>query len=223
MRTLSHEEARRVYDRIGGLQDRQAFYEDVATGELLRHGDFASASSAFEFGFGTGRFAEILLRDHLPPTATYRGIDLSPTMLGLAERRLAAYGDRVSLVQSSGAPPAEEPTASCDRFVSNFVFDLLSEADIAAVVEEAHRMLRPGGLLCLSSLSSGHGAVSRTVIGAWCLLHRLRPALLGGCRPIDLLARLERPRWAIRHRAALSPFGLPSEAVVAERLASATT
>ena len=222
MRTLSHQEARRTYDRIGARQDSQAFYEDVATGELIRHGGFASATAVFEFGCGTGRFARMLLGDHLGPTATYRGVDLSPTMAGLAERRLSEFGDRARVVLTDGGPPESEPPASFDRFVSNFVFDLLSEADIAAVVSEAHRMLRPGGLLCLASLSPGHGLVSGAVIRVWSLLHRLDPRLVAGCRPIELLSFLEEGRWEIRHHRALAPYGLPCEAVVVERLPEAT-
>lgn len=65
MRTLSYSEARRAYDRIGTLQDTQAFYEDETTAELLRHGAFAEARAVFEFGCGTGRFAETLLEEHL--------------------------------------------------------------------------------------------------------------------------------------------------------------
>ena len=56
MRTLSHQEARRTYDRIGARQDTQAFYEDVATREVIRHGDFASALAVFEFGCGYRAF-----------------------------------------------------------------------------------------------------------------------------------------------------------------------
>ena len=112
----------------------------------------------------------------------------------------------------------QEARRTYDRFVSNFVFDLLSEADIAAVVSEAHRMLRPGGLLCLASLSPGHGLVSGAVIRVWSLLHRLDPRLVAGCRPIELLPFLEKGRWKVRHHRPLAPFGLPCEAVVAERL-----
>ncbi len=104
--------------------------------------------------------------------------------------------------------------------MSNFVFDLLSEPDIAAVLAEAHRMLRPGGLLCLASLSPGHGGVSRAVIRVWSLLHRLEPRLVAGCRPIELLPFLEAGRWRVRQHLLLAPYGLPSEAVVAERLRS---
>ena len=139
-------------------------------------------------------------------------------MAGLAERRISEFAGRAHVVLTDGDPPAAEPSESFDRFVSNFVFDLLSEADIAAVVSEAHRMLRPGGLLCLASLSPGHGVVSRAVIRVWSMIHRLDPRLVAGCRPIELLAFLGEGRWKVRHQQALAPFGLPSEALVAERL-----
>ena len=63
---LTHDEARRVYDRIGAGQDSQAFYEDRATRLLIRHGAFERARSVLEFGCGTGRFAARLLARHLP-------------------------------------------------------------------------------------------------------------------------------------------------------------
>ena len=66
---LSHDEARLAYDRIGTIQDSQAFYEDRATNLLLRHADFESSEAVFEFGCGTGRFALRLLDDYLPPTS----------------------------------------------------------------------------------------------------------------------------------------------------------
>jgi ubiquinone/menaquinone biosynthesis C-methylase UbiE len=216
-RTLSYEEARRVYDRIGARQDSQAFYEDVATGELIAHGDFEHARSVFEFGCGTGRFAEKLLRERLPPDAAYRAADQSPEMVRLAGARLAAFGERAEAVLSDGTPPRAEPAGSFDRFVSCYVLDLLSESDIDAVLTEAYRMLVPGGLLCACSLSPGHGALSKAVIGVWSLVHRLSPKLVGGCRPIALVPLLDSKDWEIVHQRALAPFGIPSEAVVARR------
>lgn len=219
-RTLTHEEARRVYDRIGARQDSQAFYEDVATGRLLRHGRFDAARSVFEFGCGTGRFARTLLLDHLGPQAIYRGVDVSPTMVRLATARLEEFGERALVRQSDGSAQTGELPACFDRFVSNYVLDLLSEADIAAVVAEAGRILRPGGLLCLSSLSRGRGPASRALIGVWSWIHRLEPRLVGGCRPIDLVPFLEGGAWAVRHHEAVSPLAIPSEVVIAERTAS---
>jgi len=217
VKTLSHQAARRVYDRIGARQDSQAFYEDVATRELIRHGEFDSAEAVFEFGCGTGRFAGRLLADFLPSDASYRGIDLSPTMVALAQERLSAYAPRAVVVLSEGGPPVQEGSASCDRFVSNYVFDLLSEQDIRAVLLEAHRMLRSGGLLCLTGLSTGVGPLSRAVAGVWSRIQALRPGLVGGCRPLDLLPFLAESDWKLRHHAKVVAFGVTSEALVAER------
>ena len=222
-RTLSHQEARRIYNRVGSLQDSQAFYEDVATQDLIRHADFPSAESVFEFGCGTGRFARGLLLNHLSPRTSYRAVDVSPKMVQIAKGKLSEFGSRVEVVLTDGDPPTSEPPACFDRFVSNYVFDLLSDADICAVVAEAYRMLRPGGLLCLSSLSRGHSLLSRAVAGAWSFVHRLDPRFVAGCRPIDLLSYLRSERWKIRHHRAVAPYALPSEAVIAERLPFADT
>ena len=214
---LSHQEARRTYDRIGSLQDSQAFYEDRATGVLLRHADFASATSVFEFGCGTGRFAQRLFTEYLSPTARYRGVDLSPTMVRLARQRLTAYAPRAEVVLTEGTPPVDAPAAAYDRFVSNYVFDLLSEDDIRAVIREAHRMLRPGGLLCLASLSTGVGPASRIVTSLWGWVHALQPAVVGGCRPLDLLPFLPESQWEVRHHAKVVAFAVASEVIVAQR------
>lgn len=217
MGTLSHREARRTYDRIGGWQDTQAFYEDPATARVLRHGDFGSAASVFEFGHGTGRFALRLLEEHLPATARYRGIDVSPKMVRLARRRLAPFAPRAEVALSEGGAPVDQLAEAYDRWLSTYVFDVLSEEDIRAVLREAHRMLRPGGLLCSTVLSSGIGPVSRTVAGAVRWIHARRPALFGGCRPLDLLAFLPESQWHPRHHSKVVAFGVPSEVVVAER------
>jgi|GEM_PF-4110700 len=87
-----------------------------------------------------------------------------------------------------------------------------------AVVGEAHRILEPGGLLCLSSLSTGSGAASRLTARLWSLVHRLSPSLVGGCRPLDIADHLPTKGWKIRHHARVAPFAIPSEVVVAERV-----
>src|SRR5262249_37522516 len=155
---LSHAAARAVYDRIGRWQDTQRFYEDFATADLLAHADLSRARSVLEFGSGTGRFAERLLREHLPPSARYRGIDVSPTMVALARIRLGPWRDRVTVEQTDGSPRIAAPDGAFDRFVSTFVLDLLSVDDIATLVGEAHRILSAEGLLCVAGLTHPRGA-----------------------------------------------------------------
>ncbi len=218
-RTLSREEARAFYDRFGAKQDLQ-FYENRAVEEPLARSAFEKATAVVELGCGTGRLAERLLREHLPLGATYHGFDVSATMVGLARARLGPWSDRARVEQTSGAPFLPRPNESCDRFLSTYVLDLLSEEDIRATLLEAGRLLVPGGLLCLAGLTIGEKGFSRAVCFLWSRVHALRPALVGGCRPIRLLEFLG-GEWRLLHRGAVSSFGVSSEVVVAEARALA--
>lgn len=212
---LSRAQARAFYDRFGAKQDSQGFYEDPATRHLLAHADFGAAERVFEFGCGTGRFAAALLAEHLPATARYTGCDLSATMVGLARDRLRPFGERAAVLHTDGAPALPVADGSTDRFVSNYVVDLLPPAEIAALLREAHRALSASGRLCLASLTHGTTPLSRAVAWAWARAHRLRPSLVGGCRPIELLDFLPADDWEVTHRSVVVAFGVPSEVAVA--------
>ncbi len=218
MKTLSREEARRLYNRLGTLLDSQAFYENRALDLIIQNGEFPAARHVFEFGCGTGRFALRLLSNHLPTDAVYHTVDLSPTMIGITNDRLAAFSARTKVSLSDGSAPVQEPSEFYDRFISTYVLDLLSEQDIAFILREAHRMLEPGGLLCLTSLSTGSGFASRVVARLWSSVHRLSPSIVGGCRPIELAGVLSPSEWRLRYHAHVAPFAIPSEIIVAERL-----
>jgi hypothetical protein len=97
------------------------------------------------------------------------------------------------------------------------VLDLLSKDEIGAVIDEAHRLLRPGGMLSLCSLTEGFTAASRAFIWIWTRVHSFRPSLVGGCRPLELLTFLSKQHWHVRHHARIVHWGVPMEAVVAER------
>ena len=214
---LTRAQARAFYDRFGSKQDGQAFYEDAAVRDLLAHAEFERANAVFEFGCGTGRFAETLLTHHLPAAARYVGCDVSTTMVDLARERLTRFADRADVRLTDGAPRIEAPDAAFDRFVSNYVLDLLAPDDIACVLSEAHRVLTPGGRLCLVSLTHGTTWASRLVSWVWARVHRLRPQLVGGCRPLTLRPFLSDERWRIVHHRVVVAYAIPSEVVVAEK------
>lgn len=206
---------RRIYDRIGSSLDSQAFYEDRALGELVEALEAAQARRVVELGCGTGRLAERLLADVLPEGAEYVGFDLSPKMVEISKRRLSRFGARARVALTDGVSPLPLPVASCDRFVSTYVLDLLEPEHIALVLGDARRLLAHGGRLGVASLTFGRGAGSKALIGVWRGLFRLAPSLVGGCRPIDLRRFVTAPDWTVLHHGFRVAWGVPSEIVVA--------
>lgn len=216
--TLTRTQAKSYYDRFGKKQDAQSFYEDAALDALIAHAAFERSAAVVELGCGTGRFAVRLLSQHLPPAATYLGIDLSQTMIDIATPRLAPYKERAQAVCSDGSLNFQLADHSVDRVVSTYVLDLLPEADIRQVIAEAQRVLVPGGKLCLASLTVGVTFTSRMVATLWSGVFRINAAWVGGCRPLQLAGYLDKNRWAIDYQNVVTQFGVPSEVLVASPL-----
>jgi len=212
--TLTASEAEAYYNRFGKKQDSQGFYEDPALNDLIAHAGFQNAERVFEFGCGTGKFAERLLTEYLPAPATYIGCDVSPVMVGLATQRLKKYSERVKVLRSDGTVRFPLPDHSADRVISSYVLDLLSDEDIRTFLAEAHRVLIPAGRVCLASLTKGINLLSRILSSVWMAVFRIHPSIVGGCRPILLDEYIDRDRWKLEHRKILTPFGVPSEVLI---------
>ncbi len=180
-RMLTHQQAASFYNHLGAKQDWQAFFEAPATRDLITHASFETAQAVFEFGCGTGAFAEQVLAHHLPPQATYLAVDSSATMVRLARSRLARFGERVTVRQTDGSLQFGERSGAFECFVSTYVLDLLSLSDMAQLLAEARRLLVADGHLCLVSLTRGSTVLSRLVTWSWTRLHALEPRLVGGC------------------------------------------
>lgn len=214
-RTLTPEEAGRVYDRIGRFQDWQGFYEAPAARELEAQAAFESSGAVFELGCGTGAYAQRLLDGPLPSEAVYRGVDVSSKMVGLASGRLRRFGERAGVELVSGRPPLPGPDHSFDRFLAIYVFDLLSVELAAGLLDEAHRLLTGDGLLCLVGLAQGETKTARAVSSLWEALWRRSPSLVGGCRPIDVSGLLD-DRWQLAHVQTVTAWAITSQVVVAQ-------
>lgn len=211
---LSLDEARRVYNRIGRLQDWQRFYEGPPVTDMIEHAGFESAKSIYELGCGTGALARRLLSDHLDPAAIYRAVDLSDTMVELASTRLAPWADRCRVNQVDGSIPLPGNAESFDRFVVTYVFDLLGDAYAAGILEEARRLLTSDGKVCAVGLTYGSTPASRVTHRAWRWMWRRAPRLVGGCRPIAL-APLLSDGWDINYRRVVTARGFASEVIIA--------
>lgn len=217
MRTISRNEARRFYDKFGAKQDRQGFYEDEALNLLIKLGKFSDANSVFELGCGTGRLAARLLSNHIPASAHYVGVDISSTMARLAKDRLAPFGDRCEVHSSDGEFEISRYGGPFDRVVSTYVLDLLSLSDIQMCLAGAHAAMVNGGLFCYAGLTRGTGLISRTTSALWTLIHRARPLLVGGCRPLMLADHIPKNQWRLIHREVVVSATIPSEVVILQK------
>jgi len=215
---VTHDQARAYYDRRGSSADRGRRYDGPANRELALQARLHSARHVVEFGCETGRFAESLLANHLAPYTAYYAFDVSSIMVERTRDRLARFGPRVVVEQTDGSPVLPMADAGCDRFISAYVFDLLSRADAQALMEEAARVLAPGGLLCISCLTKGSKPMPKLVSGVWTAIHRARPLSTGGSRPVSARDFLLPSRWRLLYWQEVTSLFVPSEVLIAERL-----
>lgn len=215
MRVLTLEEAKAYYDGFGAKQDSQSFYEGPAIKVLIDNSHFDQATSVFEFGYGTGRFAQELFSEHLSPTAKYQGVDISTTMVQLATERLKPFEPRATVTQTSTETVIPIEENSLDRFVSTYVFDLLSQNSAQKVLNQAHRSLQTDGLLCLVSITPGTTPMSHFVMNTWQWIFSQKPSIVGGCRPTQLTKLLPADQWQIRFQTVEVAWGIASEVVIA--------
>jgi len=216
LRILTKEEIEKFYDGFGAKQDKQNYYEDIALADLLENARFNAAQAVVEFGCGTGRFAEQLLGTYLPNNATYWACDVSRTMIEISRQRLSRFGDRAALWKSIGESSLPLLSESADRFVSNYVLDILAFDEIEAVLNEARRVLKKDGLLCLTGLTKGKGLYSKLWTSFWNVRFALNPKWVGGCRPVEIQNFLDM-NWEIEHHHVVVARGISSEVIVARK------
>ena len=212
--------ARRVYDRIGRLQDSQRLYEDAATRRLAELADFEGCGSVFELGCGTARYAAHLLERRLPATATYLGVDVSPRMVALASERLARWSPRARVLLLE--PPALRLPAEdgvFDRFVSTYVFDLLSPDDARAADRRGRPRACPRGAAGVGQPHPRDHPFEPDLLDRWQALAERWPSLVGGCQPIDLRELIAGPAWSIVRCEVVVRFAVPSQVLIASRQA----
>jgi len=206
------ESARSFYDRISGVYDALADSSEHAARELgLRLLAPTGSRQVLEIGFGTGH-ALVAIAERLSGDGRVFGIDVSPGMLDVAEKRVqaAGLGDRVEL-RLGDAKEMPYADGSFDAVFLSFTLELFAETEIPLVLAEISRVLRPAGRLGVVSMYD----VDRksTMVDLYRFLHRHFPHIVD-CRPIDAGSYLERAGFEVVASESLSIWGLPVIALV---------
>lgn len=119
-----------------------------------------------DVGCGTGALAARLAAKG----AYVTGIDIAPQMLSQAAARIDAgdLGDKVQLMELGAVDlDTEFANDSFDAVVSTLVFSELSDDEVAYVLDECWRVLRPGGQLLVADEILPESALGR--LATWLL------------------------------------------------------
>jgi SAM-dependent methyltransferase len=149
---------------------------------LLVHYREALSGRVLELGCGAGRLTGYLSEI----ASSTHGLDISPAMVAYCRRRYprATFGVG-DLRDVSAFKPG-----SFDVIVASYnVIDVLGDAERAGVLEGIHRVLRPGGLLIMSSHNRANAP-----------RRRLRDALAARNTVGLAVSLFELPRWLVNRR-----------------------
>jgi ubiquinone/menaquinone biosynthesis C-methylase UbiE len=144
----------RFYDPILKLTSR----EDAFRSRLLEAVTRAlpDGGAVLDVGCGTGTFAIRLAAAR--PDARVVGLDGDPAALGIARAKRGAA--RIDWREGlAGALPLED--SSADAITMSLVLHHLTRDAKAAALAEAHRVLRPGGLLHVADWGKPHDPLMR--------------------------------------------------------------
>jgi ubiquinone/menaquinone biosynthesis C-methylase UbiE len=209
----SKRRARRYYDRLSGIYDYlTAAFERKLAERSLAQLEPREGESVLEVGFGSGHcLKRIALL--VGSSGQAHGIDLSPGMIRVAERKVARanLSHRVHLLRgdASSLPFAD---GVFDAALMTYTLELFDTPEIPAVLRQLKAVLKPGGRLAVAAMSKAAGTTAVLRLYEWG--HTRWPTLLD-CRPIYLHRSLEDAGFEVRTCEEVRSYGLPTEIAVA--------
>jgi ubiquinone/menaquinone biosynthesis C-methylase UbiE len=105
------------------------------------------------------------------------------------------------------------PAESFDIIINNFMVDLMPEENFDQIAQEFHRVLKPGGLVIMSTFSFGTKKIHRF----WLNIAKRFPDLLTGCRPVSFKEHLINAGFSIGTVIGISQNTFPSEIIKARK------
>jgi ubiquinone/menaquinone biosynthesis C-methylase UbiE len=213
-----HENNRAFYDRIAAAYDLMAdASEKPARQGGLKALELKPGHKVLEIGFGTGN--EIIdLADLVGPSGLVAGIDISTGMLDVTRKKLVVHAVKTPLdLRVGDARQLPWPDDTFDAVYTSFTLELFPAADIAAVLAEAKRVLKPGGKVGVVSMATVKPGEKPSVLErAYVWMHRHFPHLVD-CRPIETGAVVSAAGFKIVNTIDMEIWTMPVTAVVGEK------
>ena len=202
----SYNRLSRWYDVIAGSTAKK--YRDWGLEKL----DAQPGEKILEIGFGTGHCL-VTLAKAVGQTGRVVGLDISDGMLAIARNRLQQQGlsDRVDLHLGDAAKLDFLESNSLDGVFMSFTLELFDNPEIPRVLQECHRILKPGGRLAVVSMTKTDPPGVAVRMYEW--FHEYMPNY-ADCRPIFARHALEQNGFTIQDVSVSSMWGLPVEIVL---------
>lgn len=202
----SYNRLSRWYDVIAGSTEKK--YRDWGLEKLSAQ----PGEKILEIGFGTGHCL-VSLAKAVGENGRVIGLDISDGMLAIAHERLEQEGlnDRVDLHLGDAASLDFIETARLDGVFMSFTLELFDNPEIPRVLQECHRILKPGGRLAVVSMTKTNPPGLAVRMYEW--FHERMPNY-ADCRPIFARQALEANGFKIQDASLSSMWGLPVEIVL---------
>ena len=201
----SYDKMSRFYDYFAGVFEKK--YRELALAQL----NVQPGETVLEIGFGTGH-SLLHMAESVGENGRVYGIDISPGMLAVSQRRVAAAGF-AGRVELTCGDALQLPYAAnmFDATFMSFTLELFDTPEIPALLAEIRRVLKADGRLGVVSMSREDGNSYLLRLYEWA--HEKLPRYID-CRPIYVAGTLKSAGFAIAYQKRVSLLGLPGEIVV---------
>jgi demethylmenaquinone methyltransferase/2-methoxy-6-polyprenyl-1,4-benzoquinol methylase len=209
---------RSFYDRISSAYD---LISDAGEGAARNKGiellNLQPGEKVLDIGYGTGS-AAIELAKRVGPSGQVWGIDISPGMNRVAEKKVQEAGLATTVkLEVGSALKLPYDDGAFDAVYMSFTLELFPEDDIVATLAEAKRVLHPGGRLAVVAMATARGGAQDSMLEkTYKWTHRHFPHIVD-CRPIDAEKFIADAGFSITTDDRLDIFTMPVAAVIARK------
>lgn len=213
-RNLNESETIKEFRQVLWIYDFWGFLtESKAAKIVLKLADIKNGTNILDVACGTGEMLKKILK--LNPNGKNIGIDLSPDMLNKANKKLNKLSNKSFELQEGNALSLNFPDNSFDVLINNYMVDLLPVEYFDKIAAEFYRVLKPNGIIVISTFSFG----TKKVHKFWYWIAKRFPKLLTGCRPIRFKQNLMNAGFEIENDIEVSQNTFPSQLIKARKTA----